>query len=31
MIQKLSEKIQIMVVPQGSNFLMQLPNVTGQK
>lgn len=31
MIQKLSEKIQIMVVPQGANFLMQLPNVAGQK
>jgi regulator of protease activity HflC (stomatin/prohibitin superfamily) len=31
MIQKLSEKIQIMVVPQGANFLMQLPNVAAQK
>ena len=31
MIQRLSEKIQIMVVPQGANFLMQLPNVAGQK
>ena len=31
MIDKLSEKIQIMVVPQGSNFLMQLPNIAAQK
>jgi len=31
MIEKLSEKIQIMVVPQGQNFLMQLPNVGAQK
>lgn len=31
MIQKLSEKIQLMVVPQGGNFLMQLPNVAAQK
>jgi regulator of protease activity HflC (stomatin/prohibitin superfamily) len=31
MIDKLSEKIQIMVVPQGQNFLMQLPNVAGAK
>ena len=31
MIDKLSEKIQIMVVPQGSNFLMQLPNVAAVK
>jgi hypothetical protein len=31
MIEKLSEKIQIMVVPQGQNFLMQLPNVAAQK
>ena len=31
MIDKLSEKIQIMVVPQGGNFLMQLPNIAAQK
>lgn len=31
MIEKLSEKIQIMVVPQGQNFLMQLPNLGTQK
>ena len=30
MIDKLSEKIQIMVVPQGGNFLMQLPNLAAQ-
>jgi len=30
-IDKLSEKIQIMVVPQGGNFLMQLPNLAAQK
>lgn len=27
-VQKLSDKIQIMVVPQSGNFLLQLPNVT---
>lgn len=31
MIQKLSDKIQVMVVPQGQNFLMQLPNLGAQK
>jgi hypothetical protein len=31
MIEKLSEKIQIMVVPQGQNFLMQLPNLAAPK
>ena len=31
MIQKLSDKIQLMVVPQGGNFLMQLPNIATQK
>lgn len=31
LIQKLSDKIQIMVVPQGQNFLMQLPNLGAQK
>lgn len=29
MINRLSDKIQIMVVPQGSNMLMQLPNAPG--
>ena len=31
MIQKLSDKIQLMVVPQGGNMLLQLPNVGAQK
>jgi regulator of protease activity HflC (stomatin/prohibitin superfamily) len=30
MIEKLSSKIQIMVVPQGQNFLMQLPQTAGK-
>jgi regulator of protease activity HflC (stomatin/prohibitin superfamily) len=30
MIDKLSAKIQVMVVPQGQNFLMQLPQTAGK-
>jgi hypothetical protein len=30
MIDKLSAKIQLMVVPQGQNFLMQLPASGGK-
>ena len=30
MIEKLSSKIQLMVVPQGQNFLMQLPQMGGK-
>jgi hypothetical protein len=30
MIDKLSAKIQLMVVPQGQNFLMQLPQTPGK-
>jgi hypothetical protein len=30
MIDKLSAKIQLMVVPQGQNFLMQLPQSGGK-
>jgi hypothetical protein len=31
MIQKLSDKIQLMVVPQGQNLLLQVPNLGAQK
>lgn len=31
MISRLSDKIQLMVIPQGSNMLMQLPQAVGQK